>query len=81
MSEEDQEPASLWRSVGGNMMRGGRRAPQKIAEGSLREMLALVAQEDPEEIWRLVVQTADGRHLRSPELRGLLRQPEDPPTD
>ncbi|WP_160327672.1 hypothetical protein [Sporosarcina koreensis] len=54
-------------------MRGGRRAPQKIAEGSLCAMMALVAEEDPEEIWRLMIQTADGRHLRSSELREMLR--------
>ena len=59
-------------------MRGGRRAPQKIAEGSLGEMMALVAEEDPEEIWRLVIQTGDGRHLRSSELPELLRSSEDP---
>ncbi|MGC6330775.1 hypothetical protein [Rhizorhabdus sp. FW153] len=74
MSAAQDEPASLWRTVGGNTMRGGRRAPQKIAEGSLREMMGLVAQEDPEEIWRLIVQTGDGRHLRSSDLRDLLRQ-------
>jgi len=78
MSAAQDEPASLWRTVGGNTMRGGRRAPQKIAEGSLREMMALVADEDPEEIWRLVIQTADGRHVRSSELRELLRSSEGP---
>lgn len=77
MTAEFDQPVSLWRTVGGNTMRGGRRAPQKIAAGSLGEILTMVADEDPEEIWRLVVQTDDGRHIRSSELRELLRSRAD----
>lgn len=58
-------PAASWK--------GGRR-PQQVSIGSLAEAARQIATEDPEEIWRFVIVTGDGHHIRSAELRALLRR-------
>lgn len=52
---------------------GGGRAPARLMTGSLGEIARFLGKQDLEEIWRFTVVTKSGRHIRSAELRDLVR--------
>ena len=50
------------------------RSPEQVAVGPLATIIQRVADEDPDSIWRFVVVTDEGRHIRSADLRELIRR-------
>jgi hypothetical protein len=57
---------------------GGGRAPTSVMKGSLAELARFLQQQDIEDIWRFTIVTATGRHIRSAELRTLIRESDLP---
>lgn len=79
MSEDFwDERAELVQSAIAGKGWGGGRAPTAILKGSLREVVDHLREQDIEQIWRFTIVTEGGRHIRSAELRSLIRQA-DPP--
>ena len=68
------QPAKLVRShdTAGNWK--GSRRPEQVSTGPLAQLVQRIASEDPEDIWRFVLVTDDGRHIRSADLRELIRR-------
>lgn len=55
----------------------GARGPGRVVNvmtGSISDIAHYLQQQDIEEIWRFTIVTADGRHIRSTELRELIRR-------
>lgn len=52
---------------------GGGRAPARVMKGSVRDIVRYLRDQNIEDIWRFAILTEDGRHIRSAELRTLLR--------
>ena len=69
-----ERPARLMRSHIALSGWKGTRRPEQIATGTLRTVAEQVSAADPEEIWRFTVVTDDGHHIRSAELRELIRR-------
>jgi hypothetical protein len=70
-----ERPARLMRSHVALAGWKGARRPEQIAKGTLRTVAEQVSAADPEEIWRFIVVTDDdGHHIRSAELRELIRR-------
>lgn len=68
-----EEPAELIQAALGGRGWGGGRAPSRLMAGSLGEIARFLRGQDQEEIWRFTVVTESGRHIRSAELRDLVR--------
>jgi predicted RNA-binding Zn ribbon-like protein len=74
MTDFWDQPAKLMRThdtAGG--WKGSRR-PEQASVGSLSQLVERIAAEDPEDIWRFVLVTNDGKHIRSADLRELIRR-------
>lgn len=57
---------------------GGGRAPTPIMKGSVGQIMEHLRQQDIEQIWRFTIVTDSGRHIRSAELRALIRNDDQP---
>ncbi|MBD3761292.1 hypothetical protein O4H52_16470 [Sphingomonadaceae bacterium G21617-S1] len=57
---------------------GGGRAPAPIMKGSIGQIAEHLRQQDIEQIWRFTIVTDSGRHIRSAELRALVRGGDQP---
>lgn len=68
------QPAKLVRSHDTAGSWKGSRRPEQVSVGPLAALVQQIAAEDPEEIWRFVLVTDDGRHIRSADLRDLIRR-------
>jgi hypothetical protein len=66
------QPAKLVRAHDTAGSWKGSRRPEQVSVGPVAELVQRVAAEDPEEIWRFVLVTDDGRHIRSADLRDLV---------
>lgn len=73
-----QQPARLMRMHYGGALWKSARQPEQIAAGSLARMVRQIAAEDPEDIWRYIIVIGDGHHIRSTELRALVRRKDFP---
>lgn len=67
------QPAKLMRTHDSNGSWKGSRRPEQIGSGRLAQIVQRIATEDPEDLWRFVVVTDNGRHIRSADLRELIR--------
>lgn len=74
MTDFWDQPAKLLRSHDTAGSWKGSRRPEQASVGTLSQLVQRVADEDPEEIWRFVLVTDDGRHIRSADLRELIRR-------
>ncbi|ABQ70416.1 hypothetical protein [Rhizorhabdus wittichii] len=73
-----EQPARLMRVHYSGTMWKGARQPEQIAAGPLAGMVRQIAAEDPEDIWRFIIVTDDGQHIRSADLRALIRRADFP---
>lgn len=73
-----EQPVRLMRTHYGGAMWKAARPPEQIAAGPLARMARQIAAEDPEEIWRFIIVTDDGHHIRSADLRALIRREDFP---
>ncbi|MBO9380104.1 hypothetical protein GG804_25375 [Sphingomonas histidinilytica] len=69
-----EQPARLMRVHYSGAIWKGARQPEQIAAGPLVRMVRQIAAEDPEDIWRFIIVTDDGQHIRSADLRALVRR-------
>jgi hypothetical protein len=76
-----EQPARLMRAIGRTATWKGGRQPEQIATGSLAQMVHQIAAQDSEEIWRFIIVTGDGHHIRSADLRDLVRRKDLPRTE
>lgn len=73
-----EQPTRLMRVHYSGAMWKGARQPEQIAAGPLARMLRQIVAEDPEDIWRFIIVTEDGQHIRSADLRALVRRGDFP---
>lgn len=74
-----EQPARLMRAHGAAATwKGSARQPEQIAAGPLAQIVRQIAAEDPEDIWRFIIVTDDGHHIRSADLRALVRRRDFP---
>lgn len=73
------EPARLLRlPEQGRGWRGSRTGATEIMRGTLATLARHIGAQDPDDLWRFVIVTADEHYIRNAELRDLLRREDIP---
>lgn len=62
----------------GRGWRGPKSGPAEIMRGSLATLARHISDEDPEDLWRFAIVTAEDHYIRNAELRALLRREDRP---
>jgi len=57
---------------------GPKSGPAEVMRGSLAALARHVSDQDPEDLWRFAIVTAEDHYIRNAELRDLLRRKDLP---